>query len=378
MRKRNTLIISLFALLALISCGGNESETAKTEGLRIIDVDNPANTDNPPISQLIDTAFVVKFQGEDLLIKDVYGLLKSGDRIFLHDTEDDGPIKVFDDKGNFIRSIHKGNGPGEVSHISDMFFDEKRQALFVSNYQFWSLFDRNGNYLEQIPIPFQFGQMSRLGDEYAFFAYDFMTNDTVNSKVFVTDTAFNLKYKFFPLKSEEIQVHTVFANVIYSIGNEIIISNDTVYTYANGGKMTPQFSYKCSNLYDPTVVPNMSSDGIKGFMPGATLENSRTALFPLSTFDSSEVKYTLIDRKSGNYYVYSYVGGKEVLRDNVPPFIRRVRSICEDYFVSPISEYTIKFFPEIEPLLSESDKKNLNDFQPDDNPMMLFFKYKEF
>ncbi|MBP5365218.1 MAG: 6-bladed beta-propeller [Bacteroidales bacterium] len=374
----NSLIVSALAMLALTSCNGKDDTQTAQGGLTIIDVDNPVVTDNPPIGDLIDTAFVVQFKGDDLLMQGAYNVQKSADRIIVSDPRTQEPIKFFDANGNFIRSLRSGNGPGEIDNIGDMFFDAKRQVLFVSNSQFWSIFDKDGNFKEQIQLPFQYGNMTRLGDEYVFWLFDYQRNDSIGTQLFVTDTAFCVTHKYFPMEDSKVPF-VIVTDYIARSDDHVSVTRDTIYYYADS-QLTPRYYYKYSERFDKNNFISVSSsedfERIPGYMQ-SFIENSKTAVMKLAKFDNKNYKYAITDKKSGKSYVYSYYREGTGDESDLPVFFKSSWT-GDDYFIIPTYDGIFDQLSDFKPFMSEADRKIIDNFQLDDNPILVFFRFKEF
>ncbi|MBP5365219.1 MAG: hypothetical protein J6Y82_04770 [Bacteroidales bacterium] len=383
MKSSNLLKTSLLALLVLTSCNGKDNNQTTQGGLTIIDIDNPQTTDNPPVEQLVDTAFVVQLKGDDLLIKSINGLRKCGDRLFVEDSpySSTEPLKIFDSNGNYISSIHKGGGPGEVDNYSGCFFDEVRQELFVLDYNRLSIFDKNGVFKEQTDYKFMFDEMVRLADEYVLYVSTYHM-DSTKTQVIVTDTAFNVLHRFMPYEGEPLKFEIKSKlNVLTLTGNHVTVENDTVYVYENS-RFEPRYYFNYANRFDPRKIAVNSSIIDMGSNNGylqAFYENSTSVFLMLNSFDAQDVKVTVYDIKSGKYYVYPYKTDRQ--GDDVKvncPFFQRAKWVCDDYFVAPLDDQVIEQKSEIMPFISEEDKKIVEDFNSDDNPILVFYKFKEF
>ncbi|MBR4214284.1 MAG: hypothetical protein IKR94_03100, partial [Bacteroidales bacterium] len=109
---KNTLFFSaaIFAAMALPGCnGGSQSQ----DGLIIVDVENPVLKDAPPLSQLVESAYLIPLENDTALIKMITNYQVTDNRIYVADFPymSPEPIKIYDSKGKFINCLHKGNGP---------------------------------------------------------------------------------------------------------------------------------------------------------------------------------------------------------------------------------------------------------------------------
>ena len=85
------------------------------------------------------------------------------------------------------------------------------------------------------------------------------------------------------------------------------------------------------------------------------------------------LKSDIYSKKSGNYYVIS---SKETALE---PFVTAMEEVFDDYFTLIVNEYTYdKYHDAIAPLLNDHDKEILNSYNPDNNPIIVMFKFKDF
>ena len=113
---KHTLIFSaaISAAMALSGCNGSGAQSQ--DGLIIVDVENPTLKDAPPLSQLVESAYLIPLENDTALIKQIIKYQVTDNRIYVADFPymSPEPIKIYDSKGKFINCLHKGNGPEEV------------------------------------------------------------------------------------------------------------------------------------------------------------------------------------------------------------------------------------------------------------------------
>ena len=374
MRYTLLLTASISAAMAFSACNGGDAKQS-TDGMVIIDVENPIIKECPPLEQLIDTMYLLPLQNDTVYVKQIESSIKAGGRIIVADVPFtcNEPVKIFDDNGNFVNELHKGQGPGEIDQYLDMFFDEKRQNLVIYHSQFWSIFNRDGNFVEKINMPFKYANCLRIGDEYVFYTRDNQVNEGIQSKLFVTDTNFNVLQKFFPFEPTGgialIQPHEIsFAD------NHIWIMRDTIYYYQDS-KLTPAIYFKYSKRIDYSMLKGdmMNLDTHDGYFPDGYVENSGTAIYKTVNFYQKEGKKVIYSKKSGNYLVFTST------KNNPEPFFVSTTEVLDDCFTLIIDEYTYdKYHEAITPFLSDHDKEILDSYDPDNNPIIVMFKFKDF
>ena len=376
--NRNLLFsAALAASFTLFSCQSQAPQT--TNGLVVIDIDNPNIKEPLPNDQVIESATLIPLKG-DFMFKHIDDMLFTNDRIFMLDNVNNAAeaIKIFDIDGNFIKFIRQGSGPGEIDHWSHWYWDEKVQKLYVYNTQTWTIFDKDGNFVEKREVPIKYYAMSRIGDEFAFHCTDYNVNDSLGNKFFITDTTFNIKYSAMKAMYKTSLLIVSPSERFFGQSNEApwYVRADTVYNVQNT-QLVPRYIFKFENRLDDSELEKdvASLSEITGYIPGRYRDNGTTQTLNISTIIGKVNNYVVRDKKSGHYFVLNFNGSEE---DRFPPFYLQATPCGSDWAVS-INDYSYQeYIPEIMPFVSESDKKLLEEFQVEDNPIIVKFKTKEF
>lgn len=376
---RHTLqIAALAAAISLYGCGGGSSDTTKIinnngEHPIVIDIENPTMKEMPELNQLIDTAYLITFKGEDLLLSTDISPILSGDRICLDDYRNNKSIKIFDINGNFIRELRHGNGPGEIDNCYDKFYDPDNKIFLFSNSEYWSKFDCNGNFIDKIKIPFKYMCMCKFNDEYIFLTnpYNDKQNTEINGSVIITDTNFNIK-RTFVKKAEIMPGIMIHPNTAMAeVDGHLWILKDTIYRYENSN-LYPEYCFKFENPLDPTAkidIQNLCDT--KGYRLSKYLENSRTQMIEIAEY-CGQPKHLIRDKKSG--HSFGYIHGQ----DGKYPFYMYAMYFFNDFFITTLTGEGTNDIKQIREFLSPDDQKIINDLTPDDNPVLVLFKMKEF
>ncbi len=376
---KNTLIFSaaISAAMALSGCnGGAQSQ----DGMIIVDVENPVLKDAPPLSQLVESAYLIPLENDTALIKQIIKYQVTDNRIMVADFPylSNEPIKIYDNKGKFINCLHKGNGPEEVDYYQNFTYNEQKQTLIVANGQYLIFYDNNGKFKDKIELPYKFTHIINTGNQYAFFVGDFQQNDSIESKIIISDGDFKLKDKFFPFKVQR-SFSLSPGTPIIAYNDNISILRDTIYQYKDS-KLTPRFYFKYGNRFSDSNLPEGESiilDQIPGYLPGAFYESENTIMYRITEMSLKIAKNVVYNKKSGNYYVYTFNGDEN---GNIEmPFGHTIGDCYNNYFSTIINDSNYDSYkPELLPLLSDTDKEILNSYNPDDNPIIVMFKFKDF
>ena len=379
---KHTLFISISTAISMAMAfpGCNGGGAQSQDGMIIIDVENPVLKDAPPLYQLIDTAYLIPLENDTALIKQITQYQIAGNRIYVADFPymSPEPIKIYDTKGKFINCLHKGNGPEEVDNYSNFTYNEQKQTLIVANDQHLRLYDSDGNFKKKIASPYKFTHIINTGNQYAFFVGDFQQNDSIESKVIISDGDFKLKDKFFPFKVQRSFSLSPGTPVI-AYGDHISILRDTIYQYKDS-KLTPRYYFKHGDRFSEKDLPDgevVMFDQIKGYLPGLFYENDNTVIYRTTEMSLHIAKDVVYNKKSGNYYVYTLKGNEQGNIDI--PLGHNIGDCYNNFFSTIITDLNYDSYKsELLPLLSNRDKEILNSYNPDDNPILVMFKFKDF
>jgi len=122
-------IIRLIMLLVLItSCtGGNRQKPVP-----VIDLQNPVETRDLYLSELIDDIHIVKLETKDEILLGQYTNYLVGERHII--TIDSDKILQFSYNGGFVRTLAKaGNGPDEFLRAEAFALDDKNGILYINH-----------------------------------------------------------------------------------------------------------------------------------------------------------------------------------------------------------------------------------------------------
>lgn len=118
----------IFLLILITSCSGR---TPKKE-IPVFDLQNPKETIDLYLSELLDNIHIVKLETADeiLLGQNTYYL--AGERYII--TIDNDKILQFSNNGGFLRTLAKaGNGPDEFLRVDAFALDDKKDILYINH-----------------------------------------------------------------------------------------------------------------------------------------------------------------------------------------------------------------------------------------------------
>ena len=140
----------IFLLILVTSCNGRISQ----KPFPVIDLQNPGDTRDIYLSELLDDIHIVKLETRDEILLGQYTSYLAGEKFII--TIDDNKILQFSNNGGFLRTLARaGNGPEEFLRAEAFALDDKNDILYI-NHRGDSrnilVFDlKTGNRLKRIP-----------------------------------------------------------------------------------------------------------------------------------------------------------------------------------------------------------------------------------
>ena len=143
-------IMLIFLLILLTSCtGGNRQKPVP-----VIDLQNPRDTRDIYLSELLDDIHIVKLETGDEILLGQYTSYLVGEKFVI--TIDENKILQFSNNGGFLRTLARaGNGPDEFLRAEVFALDDNNDILYVNhrgdsrNILTFDL--KTGNRLKRIP-----------------------------------------------------------------------------------------------------------------------------------------------------------------------------------------------------------------------------------
>jgi hypothetical protein len=392
------VLILFCSVLCLIGCVGNNHQSLFTQqDVQTADVksaehisfdiseDSPINEKyrvdlNDIVSvgdlfsgELIDTMFFVPLQTTpESVIFEPDKIRISQDRIYIEDYKFN--ICIFDRKGNFVNSMTKGNGPGELQSVVAFEFDEKSHQLVVLQAdKYFYYYDIDGHYLEKITrCPFQ-------THEFFFTDWGFLFYQSAFANHHLGDEA---KYALL-LTNENMKVLSKGVDVadygfvrggsmVFPGKDSIYVSqflNDTIYAVSRYNKSDVEVKY-ILDYKKSKVVTDKKQEASKFYNNACVMENSQTQIFRFWS-ERNGMCHVVRDKSTGKT-----VGGTRVFSNpNVlPEYFGGLKTVCDDYFVSYIPSYKEMHFDSR--AVSDADNQKIAGRDEEDNYVLAFFKFK--
>ena len=376
---KNFFLIIPFVLL-LFNCNKNSTEIQETK--YVIEI----NTDKVETFKLSNNTIYKNFvpleTTENSLIKRVDKIYLTDSVIIIFD-ESLREILLFNKDGSFFRKCgKKGNGPGEHTYFSDIYYDHKTELIYANegNKKSMYIYNQKGNLIEVIPTPKIFFR-SFCKVENGYWLYTGMPNKGTNKSVIYVDNNFNIINEFIPQKvffttywrptffqneKGENFFISPYGNIVYSIEKDELIP----YFKIDFGKNSPPFEkipiIKDVDEYDRLTKGDNLFGNIHNFVLykdlfyfnfSTTLNNT---LNYLGCFNKDIINTVIYD----SYSVYK--------REGFP--------FKDITFIQPLTIYKGDYVCLVNPFqISEEDINIINKtskftISEDSNPLLFFLK----
>ncbi|MBO7463747.1 MAG: 6-bladed beta-propeller [Bacteroidales bacterium] len=321
---------------------------------------------------LVDSVRVIVLDEstEDALIgRFVINIHKGGGRIIVED-DSDRPVKFFDANGKFIKSLRKGPGPGEVDIIEAECYNPVANEYIVYNGGTISVFDSDGNFKSKTNVPFEFGKMTCMNDDYLFYIFPAMANKDLFFSFVVTDKNFNIKFKALPYKHQIMPIlGGPDSHYFRNFGNRVEFpNNDTIYSY-DGTSLTPKsyISYSEKRTYEEIskrVLTVYASDGV-------------TQLVHVTSNDPYEWFQMVRNEKTGHSFAYQC--DDDNYDDDSDLYFWTQAMEDGDMCMIIGSPGAVKvFLRSIADKLTPTQKSMFENFETKDQHTLVLFKFKDF
>ncbi|GAB6013571.1 6-bladed beta-propeller [Viscerimonas tarda] len=325
---------------------------------------------------------------DESLVDDIYKVLVTESNIYIYDDFKGGGIVIFNSEGKFIKRISNGSGPGELVRLYDMDFDKEKNELIAYQHSFLLFFSPSGEFIRQMRLPFGFYNFTVTSDGYVFKALDEQGNGHLglleDYTLFVTDKNFKLKSVGLPCVSSNVNLGGY--NYLYNNTTSLHVTQkytDTIYQYVNESN---QLKAEYILDYSKKKLPEIYLKGTKVefdhatkqddyyFYLGQYLETEYHHIFFLENRHIVSQTVVYRDKKSGNLK-----GGTSAnFNWNEIPPIGFPKTASGDYFVSVHLTNKNDTLLSNSSVISEEDKLKINNLTEDDNPILVFFKLKDF
>lgn len=321
------------------------------------------------------------------LLDRVRKVIVTASYVYVHDDFKGGGIVVFDKTGKFITRIPNGKGPGELVRLYDIAFDKYNDELIVYQHSFLLHFTPAGKFIRQERLPFGFYNFTVIPDGYVFKTVSDQGNFHLGTFQHYTLLITNKKFKInsvglngspqeinygvptFLCNNKSLDITDKFRDTIYQyISEDNLLKAKYVLDYSKK-KLPESYTRGSWEKFENTVRENDYF-----FYIGQYNSTDSHNVFFLSNWHKKLQTVVYRDKNSG-----ILIGGTNANYniDKIPP-IAFPRWVSDDYFVSIYYPNGKEPFITNSSIISDKDKQKIKVLTENDNPVLVFFKLKDF
>ncbi|MFJ1322021.1 6-bladed beta-propeller [Capnocytophaga canis] len=364
--------------------------TPKTETIKKIDLNPFLGKKHFEFGNLVNEVKIIPLETNNKsLIDGIYKIITTEEYIYIMDNFKDGGILIFDRNGKFIKRFSHGQGPGELSRLYDIDYDFKNDELVAYQHSFLLFFDKVGNFLRRERLPLGFDNLLVTDDGYIFKTYPSQGNEHLKENEKYTFLFSNKTFKINSVAVYSPKPIKALSAYTYLYKNDNLISltghmTDTIYKYnSKTNELTTEFILNYDkkvpreHLYGETfeTFRKATRNNDYYFNIGEYLETFSQNVFFLHN-NYAELKTVVYrDKKTGNM-----TGGTNANYNTkeIPP-IAFPKAVYKDYFVSTYIPSSKDYdFLKDSKIISAEDKEKIKHSEDEDNPVLVYFKLKEF
>ncbi|WP_417941945.1 6-bladed beta-propeller [Flavobacterium sp. RS13.1] len=326
-------------------------------------------------------------KGESLL-DNIEEVVVTDSNIYIRDDFKGGGIVIFNSNGKFIKRIASGKGPGELMRLYDIDFDKDNDELIAFQHSFLVFFTPTGEFIRQERLPFVNYNFSVLPNGYIFKTLDSQGNEHMGDLKDFTLLVTDKKFKFQSVGLFRTPISNNYGVYSYLFKNQNYINvtqsfTDTIFRYEGvEGKLKAEYVLDYSDKRIPENYSKLSFDKFKNlvkknnyyFYTGNYLATEYTNVFFLENWYIKKFTIIFRDKKTGHL-----IGGTDPYHDSqeIPP-IAFPKFVSGEYFISWYLPSPNDSFATKSKIISNADKLKIKGLTENDNPVLVFYKLKNF
>ena len=321
-------------------------------------------------------------------ISDIKKIIVTESYIYIHDDFKGGGVIVFDRDGKFIKRIPNGKGPGELTRLYDIAFDNSNKELIVYQHSLLLFFTPSGQFVQQKKLPFGFYNFTVINDKYVFKTHNKQTNEHLKGladfRLLITNKDF--KIKFAGLSSPQSDVNIEHNTYLHQNCNNLYISqkfDNTIYQFIDS---ISELRARYFIDYGKKELPNKYTQGtwekfensVKKndyyFFLGKFIDTKDHNAFFLENWFINNQTVIFRSKKTGNM-----IGGTNAEYNlNEIPAIAFPVTTFDNYFISFYLPSNNDLFSSKSSIISSENKLKIKGLSVNDNPVLVFFELKDF
>ncbi|WP_106831900.1 6-bladed beta-propeller [Parabacteroides pacaensis] len=363
------------SFLILISCTKKETqENIPCQVLSINVESDKLRTEEPALPNFRYVKLETK---EECLLEDVIKITPYNNKLFILSSSGKGNVYVFDDKGNYLYQIKKGEGPENIMYPTDITINEEKKSLVILDaYRNIKEYDpETGQFLKKTIMKDPFFSIETIGNDFLLFdpnsrkQSDFYLRYLSNEKEYkdlfpkpIKGSFFSLPNFFTKITPREVLVSCIFSDTIFSINN-------------TQQELSPYivFNFQGKEANNPRNLEGIESLG--KYLDNAKERKLVTGPCDVCSFNGN-LFFTL--KGENNYFVtYDSKENKVLLHktlfEGLPNMYTSVGRTEKEVIYAIDMPWLMEYFTENPPTNSEIIKQLKQECNnTDDNPVLLF------
>jgi len=394
-------IFFVYLYMFFLSCNNltriPENHVAKDENIISI---LPNKEDLKPIdlTPYLDSVKYVKLElTDESIIGSIDKLIIYEERIYILDTKTRS-LFIFDMEGRYLHKIARvGQGPGEYIHLD--FFDidrENKQIVLTDLMAYWVMrYDMDGKFLFRQKIPIWCEGVSLLPNKGIVLYANFRNNSdklTQEYNIIYLDSAMNYKKAYFPYSSKNfnIKISTSVAGHFYHFKDHLNFSfpNGSAVYQLNDDSLISKYKFdlgkdflSIENIENTKQYMNYYENNKHNGIWGYVMENDELLFFSLKIKEHPYILTVYYSKKTGKSllsFLFMIEKGFSIIH---PQYGYDSWIVSEEIQASSLREWKNSFPKESIASTGRYTKSRLKlaeELTDDDNPVLMFFKLKEF
>ena len=377
--------ILLFIILACFSNCASEYKMISFDGATNIDVSSALSNKELTIDNLVnDIETIIPLQtNQESMVSNIMDYFVTNEYIYINDLYQRGSVIIFDIKGNFVRRLKSGNGPGEINHVHKIFYDYENDNLYTMDFARFNKYSKDGSFIDSYPM-FDFTT-----DDIAKVQGGFLTarrrfdNKAFDIKRF-DDNFKELSEVYMPKLTQELprKITRGFNGmywIIRTLDNNLYIYNgDSVRTIYHLN--FPEYEYNAKTEYYGPQYAQYYFELIKNIDNGKYIfdcsifcESKDYIMFRLMSSDG--FKNILFNKRTNNSLSIEHQEGSLFSLVNNQKSYYKGNSFYG--MILPENFLTVWKGTNSNNILSDKDMDILNNIKEEDNPLIVIFNLKD-
>lgn len=381
------------AIILTTGCASTECFISDANTVKI-DVTEALKTPSKWLENEANQVKVIQLEtSEKTLVEEIKTLQIDDDRIFILDRLNKGSIVIFDTDGNFIKRIPTGQGPGEITLASYMYYDLHSKLLYVHDESRQAVlsYDSDGNYLSSLQLNALGEGIAIDGDKILLLQHHFQSKENGNTIKLVS---FDIKGNGDVRRSWNLgREDEVFSGLMTSTG--------CFQSVDDGFSIRKQFDRELLYFKDDTIKKryqiidenyHMDFSKYKGVIDMYNNLSNDDFIFSGTTYETKDIMYlrfftrglravsVYYDKSNGKVWSYktkSHSFANKLMPRGVYDYNANVffSILRPEFFCKTDTDYSWDG-TNMDGKISDEDMGKLRSIKPDDNPVIVLYKLK--